>query len=441
MLRWPWLLLPLLFTCAHRPWEDPGPRWQRITSAHFAIDTDSDPAACAPLIDRLEDVHAALSRTFFQGLEVPRVQVLLFDRARDFQTMAPSKLITGFFHSFPDEGGVLVFSSQASSFEVVASIAAHELAHRFTRALAPDVPAWLNEGFARYVETIELKDDLVVFDASAALGHAYHAPLVPLARLFAATNRNYHHDTDGGYYLTSWRIVRELFGNPGPQVMERFRTLVQRAAAASTPAEQAAAVSAALGRPIAEIEASIRSAHQRAQWGVGQTESRRTLAVTLQRPPRKPPEIAAVEPGEIRTLCRAVMGLEPPPTERCFVGFQDQSGRPDAGARGTEAAPPARSPYPEQVARLALSHSKALKACYERELARQPDLAGRVEVEFTIARDGTVARSAIASSTLRSVAVESCVGKAICGWVFPRPEHDEPVTVTYPLSLRPASRP
>jgi hypothetical protein len=299
--------------CAHRPWEDPGPAWQRVTSEHFVVDTDSDPATCGPLIDRLEDVHAALSRTFFQGLEVPRVQVLLFDRRRDFAAMAPSANATGFFHRFPD-GGVLVFSSQAESFDPIASIAAHELAHRFLRALAPNVPAWLNEGFAMYVAAIEVKDDLVIFDASTALSHAYHAPLLPLSRVLAATNVSYHNDADGGYYMTSWRLVRQLFGNSGPGATERFRTLVERAAAASSVEQQAAAVSAALGgAPLADIEARIRSEHQRALWGVAQASSRRTLAVTLNRTPRPAPRTTTIDPGEVRILCRAIKELAPPP--------------------------------------------------------------------------------------------------------------------------------
>jgi hypothetical protein len=299
--------------CAHRPWEDPGPRWQRITSEHFVVDTDSDADTSGPLIDRLEDVHAALSQTFFQGLAVRRVRVLLFDRKRDYQTIRPSTIAAGFFQSFPD-GGVLVFSAQEESFDEVASIATHELAHRFLRALAPGVPAWLNEGFAQYVEAIEVKDDLVVFDASSALSRATHAPLLPLSQVLAATNVHYHGDANGGYYLTSRRLVRWLFGDPAPGTVARFRTLVARAAAASSIEDQEAAVSAALGGlPFPEVEQQIRSDYRRTQWGVAQRASRHTLAVTLTRAQRPAPRMTTVDSAEVRALCRAIKHLAPPP--------------------------------------------------------------------------------------------------------------------------------
>jgi hypothetical protein len=432
-------LAAALCACAHRPWEDPGPGWRRITSEHFVVDTDGDPAACAPLIDRLEDVHAALSRTFFQGLEVPRVQVLLFDRARDFKAMAPSSNLAGFFHPNAGSGGVLVFSAQAEEFDQVASIAAHELAHRFMRALAPGVPAWLNEGFAEYVEAIEMKDELVVFDASSYLSYATYSSLTPLSQIFAATNRDYHGDSDGSYYRTSWRLVRQIFSSSGPGATDRFRTLARQAAEASTPQQQAAAVSAAMGGlPITEVEERLRSEHLRTQLGVAQATSRRTLAVSLERSPRPQRRIVPVSSAEIRALCREVVGIAPPvapdPRDRCFAGFLDPEGDPTVAAS-------TGSLEREQVERVVRSHLLAVRGCYDRALKQEPRLAGGLKVRITIAPDGTVARSAILGSTLHSVAVESCIGRQVCRWAFPRPANDGSVTVDYPLFFKYAEAP
>src|SRR4051812_42414975 len=78
----------VLSACAHRPWEEPGPAWKRVASEHFVIQTDSSPETYEPMIDRLEAVHAALSKAFFRGLEAAPFQVLLLDRRRDFEALA-----------------------------------------------------------------------------------------------------------------------------------------------------------------------------------------------------------------------------------------------------------------------------------------------------------------------------------------------------------------
>ncbi len=294
--------------CAHRPWEDPGDAWKVVTGAHFNVRTDADAGDYEGVIGRLEDVHEALGATFFAGVSVPRVEVLLFRRKGDFKAMAPKKA-AGFFTTAVERasGGILVFSIDEDGFDVVASIAAHELAHRFLYALHEDVPAWLHEGFAKYVDGIELHDDLVAFDAAELHGgYVYFADPVPLGRLFALGNRDFHGDAVAEY-MTAWMLIRRLFGNTGGGAAARFRALVDAAAKSPDPATQAEAVRVAFGGAgVPDLDRAILQAHSAIYHGIGQEPSRRTLATTLKRPARPPLRVAPARRDEIRALCSAL---------------------------------------------------------------------------------------------------------------------------------------
>jgi len=79
---------------------------------------------------------------------------------------------------------------------------------------------------------------------------------------------------------------------------------------------------------------------------------------------------------------------------------------------------------------------KAIYFCYESELRLNPKLEGKVTVEFTIARTGTVTDARVISSTLHSAKVEGCMIKTIKRWRFPRP--DDEAIIAYPFVFQAA---
>jgi len=79
---------------------------------------------------------------------------------------------------------------------------------------------------------------------------------------------------------------------------------------------------------------------------------------------------------------------------------------------------------------------KAIYFCYESELRLNPKLEGKVTVEFTIARTGTVTEARVISSTLHSAKVEGCMVKTIKRWRFPRP--DDEAIIAYPFVFQAA---
>ena len=89
----------------------------------------------------------------------------------------------------------------------------------------------------------------------------------------------------------------------------------------------------------------------------------------------------------------------------------------------------------EAIQRVINQHRREIVACYERELQRDPNLAGRIEVAFVIDPSGSVARSNIASTTMNSSAVEQCITARVSRWRFPEPRGGGIVRVTYPFNF------
>lgn len=86
----------------------------------------------------------------------------------------------------------------------------------------------------------------------------------------------------------------------------------------------------------------------------------------------------------------------------------------------------------EAVAKVVNSHLQEVRACYERALLKEPGLAGKVVLEWTIATNGRVAAAKTKTSTLRNSAVESCILSNLKGWTFPLPKGGV-VIVSYPF--------
>ncbi|MFZ5476124.1 MAG: AgmX/PglI C-terminal domain-containing protein [Myxococcota bacterium] len=81
-----------------------------------------------------------------------------------------------------------------------------------------------------------------------------------------------------------------------------------------------------------------------------------------------------------------------------------------------------------------------IRYCYQRELTKNPDLAGKVVVKFVIAKDGTVSSATTKASTLGNPAVETCIHGRFLRWQFPEPRGGGIVIVSYPFVFSPSGR-
>lgn len=87
---------------------------------------------------------------------------------------------------------------------------------------------------------------------------------------------------------------------------------------------------------------------------------------------------------------------------------------------------------PEQVRRVVLAHTGALRACYESEAERNPNLRGGVTVSWQIEPGGSVTTASVVSSTLSNPRVEGCVVRQVKAWHFPQSDSATQVA-SYPF--------
>jgi len=92
----------------------------------------------------------------------------------------------------------------------------------------------------------------------------------------------------------------------------------------------------------------------------------------------------------------------------------------------------------EVIARVIQEHQSEIKYCYEVQLNRNPSLAGKVTVLFTIDGSGVVADSQVSETTLHSADTEKCMLAKIRRWKFPEPEGNGIVKVNFPWIFKPA---
>ena len=92
----------------------------------------------------------------------------------------------------------------------------------------------------------------------------------------------------------------------------------------------------------------------------------------------------------------------------------------------------------EVIARVIQEHQSEIKYCYEVQLNRNPSLAGKVTVLFTIDGTGTVVDGQVSETTLNSAETEKCMLAKIRRWKFPEPAGNGIVKVNFPWIFKPA---
>ena len=84
------------------------------------------------------------------------------------------------------------------------------------------------------------------------------------------------------------------------------------------------------------------------------------------------------------------------------------------------------------IAAVVRSRLRSVQSCYERALKQQPDLGGKLTVEFTVGTTGRVTSLATVHDGLGSGMVRRCVERRVGRWTFPKPDGGD-VTVRFPF--------
>lgn len=77
-----------------------------------------------------------------------------------------------------------------------------------------------------------------------------------------------------------------------------------------------------------------------------------------------------------------------------------------------------------------------VRFCYEQGLQSDPNLSGRVAVDFVIGGNGAVRTASVGNSSLNSKMIEDCILLRLRSWKFPLPQGGVDVKVSYPFVLR-----
>lgn len=89
----------------------------------------------------------------------------------------------------------------------------------------------------------------------------------------------------------------------------------------------------------------------------------------------------------------------------------------------------------EQVEAVVRRNSGQLTFCYEKALQANPQLRGRLTLEWIVGPAGSVTSVKMSSSSMGAKSVESCVLASIKKWKFPRPVGGVNVDVSYPFDF------
>lgn len=89
------------------------------------------------------------------------------------------------------------------------------------------------------------------------------------------------------------------------------------------------------------------------------------------------------------------------------------------------------------IRRIVRAHINEVRSCYNQGLTKNPNLQGRVAVNFVITTTGKVGSSVVQETSLKDRSVANCIAKAVKRWKFPKPRGGGNVIVTYPFTLTP----
>lgn len=89
------------------------------------------------------------------------------------------------------------------------------------------------------------------------------------------------------------------------------------------------------------------------------------------------------------------------------------------------------------VSRAIQSRISVIRSCYERQLRANPDLAGKVTIEFTVEQSGDVVNARATENTTRDERVASCIVGTVSRLRFDPAPTDASVTLNYPFVFAP----
>ena len=154
--------VPALFAvaaCAPAPFTPPsrgGATWTETTTEHFSVYSDLAPGDAQALAHDLERTFDVLADIGFKAKTRPttHLDVVSFRREDEYHSVAPAQtkgVFRGASHDIDSSSIAMFYGPLTNSTRATLQ---HELTHAFVRQYFPRAPTWLNEGFAKYFESL-----------------------------------------------------------------------------------------------------------------------------------------------------------------------------------------------------------------------------------------------------------------------------------------------
>jgi hypothetical protein len=210
-----------------------GPSWLEVTSPHVRLRTDLGEADAREIVQRIEEMRAAMLAVIWPGAPEPAVRT----NAVVLRSMREFAVFTRQLRSPPEVWGV---RSPDDPFEPIIALAGtdfrslrvltHELAHDLGAWYMPIQPAWYAEGLAMFLETIEHDRKSGVFEAGQPPPGIFRSSL---SGRFQAASLLDDGFSEGGpdmaaFEARAWLLVHFLI-NTHPREFDRLSAALEAA--------------------------------------------------------------------------------------------------------------------------------------------------------------------------------------------------------------------
>ena len=191
------------------------PGWRRLTTSHFEIYSNADPAASRFLAVGLERLHAFFVHQFGAGPPAHReVRVIYFASSQEYSQYRPRPGADAFFVGLDGRDYIVLPAMPRGELRV----AAHEYAHVLIHNGGWTLPEWIAEGIGDVVSTLRIgeRDTRIGDDLPDRMQALQRGAWMPLSELFAFTLKGpaARTDRENMFYAQSWALADLLMLSP-----------------------------------------------------------------------------------------------------------------------------------------------------------------------------------------------------------------------------------
>jgi TonB family protein len=206
--------------------------WVQVSSDTYIVKSSAGTEKAQRVLKELEGFHQLLGSLVFRHTELPElpIEVLLIGDEPTLNELEPEyngrKIpVAGFYQRGEDRDFIVL--SGVSGPQTSTSVIYHELTHYFLSRALKFRPTWLNEGFAEYFATAEIREDAVLLGGVSPerLQVLKASHLLPLKEFFAVSSSSpsYNETSKASvYYAEAWAFVHYMMHGEHAAQFKRY---------------------------------------------------------------------------------------------------------------------------------------------------------------------------------------------------------------------------